>query len=314
MLAGVAGVSSLAGCVDSLQRNGEETPPPDNETNASDDADVDNETEPPVANETDEPEPEPALGELEAIQPAKTDLEAALNQYVASADADDATVLSISSASEAFDFVPVVNTARAAIDALDAAERFEDDERVLEAIAILRQERVIIDQMARTQHQGQEAADAARAYLDAISENFQLLRGRNGLREATEAFATRIDGFATALEAASETIVREQQRYEAKHEQFRQEQETFATYAATYETVPDALDRLQDASSDVEDEDYDDAETAAMEAVEGFDETLATLEEVNEAVLGDLTDAYVAEITSRRSSAASIRDFAAGRT
>ena len=313
MLAGVAGVSSLAGCVDILQRNGEETPPPDNETNASDDADVDNETEPPAANETDEPEPEPALGELEAIQPAKTDLEAALNQYVASADADDATVLSISSASETFDFVPVVNTARAAIDALDAAERFEDDERVLAAIAILRQERVIIDQMARTQHQGQEAAAEARAYLEAIEENFQLLRGRNRLRGENEVFTTEIDAFASELEAAAETIVRDRQRYADKREQFRREQEAFRIYTETYETVSEGLDLLRDASADLEDEDYNDAEPTAAEAIERFDETLERLAQTPEDVLVDLTDAFIATIELRRESAASIRTLAADR-
>lgn len=83
-------------------------------------------------------------------------------------------------------------------------------------------------------------------------------------------------------------------------------------YAATHETVPDALDLLQDASSEIENEDYDDAEAAAAEAVELFDETLATLSGVNEDVLEGLTEAYVTEIASRRSNASSIRNFAAG--
>ncbi len=316
ILACAAGTASLAGCMSYFESDDSspETGPENDSVPTNDTTDTSPESDNESDNEStqnDPPDQEDSLSDVEAVQPAIETLNTSLQRYVENAPGEEPTVLTVNSTSEEFDFIPVVNTARDVEGELESARLQSNEDRLIRAIDALRQERQIIDQMARTQDYGQQAVTAARDYLAAIQDNRGLRSGRNTLVNATEDFAEAIDAFATAIEEAPATIVRDRDRYINKEEQFRAEEANLTVYAQTFETVPDALDRLARAEDEYDDEDYDDAEAAATEAIDFFEAILMTLDNTNEETLTSLTDAFEAEIEQRRSRAEALQELAA---
>ena len=308
LLLGLSGAVALAGCTELPQQQNEE---PDTESEEPENQSLEDGDQRRNGSEEDESQQQADQNEvkedqIEQIATEREAIEDALQTYVAFLDTENADILDVTSLSEEFEYLSIVNSMQTVSEDLDREARRESDEELSAEIRTVRQEARIIESIARAQNRGQQAAVTVRNYLNEMGDSTRLTELHNTLVPQIESFTETIDTVSSRLERLSSPRINEVALYEAKLTQFQNELENFRLYAAVHDDYRMGVTSLSQGLSDLENENYRSAEESGRTAVERFKRVLDELSGATDA-LQPLTDEMVSQVESDMETAKAVK-------
>jgi len=308
LLLGLTGAAVLAGCTELPQQQDEE---PDTEPQETENRSQGEEDQ--QRNESEEGESQQQADQneveedrIEQIATERAAIEDALRTYVAFLDTEDADILDVTSLSEEFEYLPIVNSMQTVSEDLDREARRESDEELSAEIRTVRKEARTIESIARAQNRGQRAAVTTRNYVNEMGDSTRLTEIHNTFVPRIESFAEAVDTVSSRLERLSSPRINEVSLYEAKLTQFQNELENFRLYAAVHDEYRMGVTSLSRGLSDLENENYSSAEESGRTAVERFERVLGELSGTTDA-LQPLTDEMVSQVESDMETARALK-------
>ncbi|WP_253739101.1 hypothetical protein [Halohasta salina] len=306
VLIGLSGVVALAGCTEFQQQEDQVDEQQEAENQSQGDQpqeEVDqqqNESQEQTDQQSDDGD------RIERIAPERETIEDALDTYVAFLDDEDADILAVTSLSEEFDHLPIVNAMQTVSEDLDRKARREPNEEISDEISTVRREARAIEAIAQAQNRGQRTAMSAQNYVEEMGDTVTLSQIHSNLVPRIESFAEAVDTVSARVERLPSARINESRLYEAKLTQFENELQNFRLYAAIHDDYRSGIKSLSQGLSKLKSEKYASAEKLSRTAVERFDRILDELSGVTDE-LQPLTDEMVSQVESDKETAEALR-------
>lgn len=304
----IGGTIALAGCTDD-----DDGQP---ETDTGDEPTTD--TNGTASNETTEPTntttevPEAIAPEVEA---ARQSIEAALSTYAGFAEADEPTILDVTSLNQAYDHLEVLDHLTEADDALDDAERRVDDDTG--GIERLRREYYLLDELAYAQWRGQLIGITAERYAGSTAKSsptVSLLESRyQDMRDKRGSLSRRLSKADSYLPDSFQPDIGDRELYRRKIEQLESERSTFGVYLAAHEDFKPGVEQFNEATTRLSEDRPTSATAKAREAERSFEACRSTLEGATAETLTTVTESFISGVDSSIAAARRLQERAESR-
>mgnify|MGYP006281406869 FL=1 len=306
-LLAIGGAIALAGCTDDgdqpAANPGDE---PTTETNGT----ASNETTGPTNATTEVPAA--VAPEVEAARQA---LDAALSAYAGFAGGDEPTILDVTSLTDEYDHLTVLDRLGEADDALDDAERRVDDATA--GIERLRQEYYLLTELAYAQWRGQLIGITADRYAGSTAKSsptISLLESRyRDMRDKQGSLTRRLSKADTYLTDAFQPEIGDREQYRRKIDQLRAERGTVAVYLAAHEDFKPGVEQFNEATRQLSNDRPVSATANARDAERSFEACRSTLQGATAETLGPVTEAFRSGVDSSIAAARRLQKRAEGR-
>ena len=307
-LIGIGAALALAGCTD------------DDGQPATDPGAESTDTGGPASNETGANEPQNATTEVPAavapeVEAARQALDAARSTYAGFAGADEPTILDVTSLTDEYDHLTVLDRLGEADDALDDAERRVDDATA--GIERLRQEYYLLTELAYAQWRGQLIGITADRYAGSTAKSsptISLLESRyRDMRDKQGSLTRRLSKADTYLTDAFQPEIGDREQYRRKIDQLRAERGTFAVYLAAHEDFKPGVEQFNAATRRLSEDRPVSATAKAREAERSFEACRSTLQGATAETLGPVTEAFRSGVDSSIAAARRLQERAESR-
>jgi len=302
-LVAIGGAIALAGCTDD---GGQPATDPGDEPTTETNGTASNETAEPTNTTTEVPDA--VAPEVEA---ARQNLEAALSTYAGFAEADEPTILDVTSLTTEYDHLEVLDRLSAADDAIDDAERQVDDSAGVER---LRREYYLLTELAYAQWRSQLIGIVADRYAGSTAKSsptLSLLESRyQDMRDKQGTLTRRLSKASSYLTDADQPDVGDRELYRRKIEQLRAERSTFEVYLAAHEDFKAGVEQFNAATAALSNDRPVSATAKARSAERSFEACRSTLGGATAETLAPVTEAFNVGIDSSIAAARRLQDRA----
>ncbi|WP_253739172.1 hypothetical protein [Halohasta salina] len=248
------------------------------------------------------------------VEAARQGLEAALSTYAGFAEADEPTILDVTSLNQAYDHLEVLDELAEADDALDDAERrVEDDTGGIER---LRREYYLLNELVYAQWRGQLIGITADRYAGSTAKSsptISLLESRyRDMRDKQGSLTRRLSKAGSHLTDTFQPDIGGRELYRRKIRQLRSERSTFEVYLAAHEDFKAGVEQFNAATSRLANDRPVSATAKAREAERSFEACRSTLEGATAETLTPVSEAFRSGVDSSIAAARRLQDRADG--